>query len=259
MQGPDGARRMVGWSMSGWFSIRSRVRLDEDAIAKPCDGARYQAGLCTLDQLGERLRRQAAQVGMNDVEQWIAHERCGPGVGDFFDVYFPRAVNILDFRHATEHLTPLPSCCDQTRPGKTCCRTGVINSSMKAGSNCLPFWKNSIATRWISHANRTRCALTYYRNHSLACTIRSIETRLANWKRCHRVGVQEGDQSAAEHGRYALGRRRRPFEWRTCVPCSAAMPTNGTPFGHCRVGGPEKSTYEFDAYPATVPARSCNP
>jgi hypothetical protein len=115
MQGPDGAKadgRMVNVGMV--FNPQPRSA-DEDAIAKPCDGVRYQAGLCTLAQLGERLRRQAAQVGMNDVDQWIAISDAGQGLENFFDVYFPRAVKILDFRHATEHLTPLTKL---LRPGK---------------------------------------------------------------------------------------------------------------------------------------------
>ena len=41
------------------------------------------------------------------VDQWIAMSDAGNGLENFFDVYFPRAEKIVDFRHATEHLTVL--------------------------------------------------------------------------------------------------------------------------------------------------------
>jgi hypothetical protein len=107
MQGPEGAKadgRMVTVGMV--FNPQPRTA-DEEAVSKPCDGARYLAGLYTLEDLGAQLRRQAAQVGMNAAEQWIALSDGGNGLENFFDVHFPRAVKILDFRHATEHLTTL--------------------------------------------------------------------------------------------------------------------------------------------------------
>lgn len=69
--------------------------------------ARYQAGLMGLEELGGRLRRQAAQVGMDRAEEWVALTDGGNGLDDFMDVYFPRAVRILDFYHAAEHLGDL--------------------------------------------------------------------------------------------------------------------------------------------------------
>ena len=45
-----------------------------------------------LEDLGEPLRRQAAQVGMDRAEQWVALSDCGSGIDDFLRVNFPRAV-----------------------------------------------------------------------------------------------------------------------------------------------------------------------
>ena len=107
MQGPQGSKvdgRMVYVGMVYNPQPRSA---DEDALAKPCDGARYLAGLYKLDDLGTQLRRQAAQVGMDNAEQWIALSDGGNGLEEFFDVYFPQAVKILDFQHAVGHLTQL--------------------------------------------------------------------------------------------------------------------------------------------------------
>jgi hypothetical protein len=79
-----------------------------EAFPKPHPGAaRYQAGLMDLDELGARMRRQAAQVGLDRAEQWVALTDGGAGLDDFMDVFFPRAVRILDFYHAAEHLSDL--------------------------------------------------------------------------------------------------------------------------------------------------------
>ena len=75
---------------------------------RPARGrARYLAGLDSLDEMGEPLRRQAAQVGMDRAEQWVALSDCGSGVEDFLRVNFPRAVRIADFYHVAEHLGDL--------------------------------------------------------------------------------------------------------------------------------------------------------
>lgn len=69
--------------------------------------ARYLAGLMSLEELGEPLRRQAAQVGMGRAQRWVALSDCGSGVDDFLRVNFPRAVRIADFYHVAEHLGDL--------------------------------------------------------------------------------------------------------------------------------------------------------
>jgi hypothetical protein len=107
MQGPEGSKvagRMVTVGMI--FNPQPRD-LEEESLSRPCDGARYLAGLYTLEELGLQMRRQGAQVGMNAATQWIALSDAGSGLDHFFDVNFPRAAKIVDFRHATEHLTPL--------------------------------------------------------------------------------------------------------------------------------------------------------
>jgi len=68
---------------------------------------RALAGLYGLPELGEQLRRQAAQVGMDRAEVWVALTDGGAGLEDFMRVYFPRAECVLDFYHAAEHLNDL--------------------------------------------------------------------------------------------------------------------------------------------------------
>lgn len=67
--------------------------------------ARYLAGLGPLVELGESLRRQGAQVGMDRAQSWIALADGGAGIEEFLRMNFPRVeAVILDFYHAAEHL-----------------------------------------------------------------------------------------------------------------------------------------------------------
>jgi hypothetical protein len=114
MQGPGGCKvdgRMVAVGMI--YNPQPRAT-DEEALSKPCDGVRYLAGLYTLEELGLRMRRQAAHVGMGAAEQWIALTDGGHGLEEFIDVNFPGAVKILDFQHAAGHLAGLAKV---VRPG----------------------------------------------------------------------------------------------------------------------------------------------
>src|SRR5437867_5091825 len=71
--------------------------------------ARYLAGLYTLEELGLQLRRQAAQVGMEAAQQWIALSDGGSGLENFQRQNFnrPDLVLILDFHHPAEDLEEL--------------------------------------------------------------------------------------------------------------------------------------------------------
>jgi hypothetical protein len=66
---------------------------------------RAAAGLGGLADLGERMRRQGAQVGMDRADVWVALTDGGAGLEEFLRVYFPRAECVLDFYHAAEHLS----------------------------------------------------------------------------------------------------------------------------------------------------------
>jgi hypothetical protein len=74
---------------------------------RPPTRARYLAGLYDLDDLGAQLRLQAAQVGMERAERWLALTDGGNGLEEFVRVHFPRAEPILDFWHAAGHLAEL--------------------------------------------------------------------------------------------------------------------------------------------------------
>jgi hypothetical protein len=95
MQGPNGAKadgRMAAVGMV-WNPGRAGQ-------------ARYVCGLVGgLAALADPLRRQAAQVGMDRADRWVAISDGGAGVEDFLRDNFPRVeAVILDFYHAAEHL-----------------------------------------------------------------------------------------------------------------------------------------------------------
>lgn len=95
MQGPGGTTaegRMAAVGMVWNAGIPGQVR--------------YVCGIAGgLAALGEPLRRQAAQVGLDRAERWVAIADGGSGIEDWLRSHFPRVeAVILDFYHAAEHL-----------------------------------------------------------------------------------------------------------------------------------------------------------
>jgi hypothetical protein len=104
MQGPEAAEAEGRMAYVAMIYNPQPRQPAEEALAKPCDGVRYLAGHYTLEELGQQMRRQGAQVGMDTAERWIALTDGGNGLEHWIDVYFPRAKKILDFRHAATYL-----------------------------------------------------------------------------------------------------------------------------------------------------------
>ena len=77
--------------------------------APPRLQARYISGLYELAQVGPLLRRQGAQVGMDQAQLWIALTDGGNGLEAFAQQNFnrPDLVVILDFYHAASYLQEL--------------------------------------------------------------------------------------------------------------------------------------------------------
>jgi hypothetical protein len=165
MQGPKGAKaegRMVYVGMI--YNPKPRLRSDD---TKPCEDVRYLAGLTTLDELGEQLRRQAAQVGMNAIDQWIAVSDAGSGLENFFDVHFPLAVKIVDFWHATEHLTPLSKRIP-CAAGSDALLSAWCHQLKHEGGTALLATLEKLDRDTMSEEVRVDYdeVLTYYRNHA---------------------------------------------------------------------------------------------
>lgn len=102
MQGPGGAAAQGRMAAVGLiFNPRP------GEAAGGAEQSRALAALGPLAGLGEPLRRQAAQVGMDRADVWVALTDGGAGLEEFLRVYFPRAECILDFYHAAEHVNDL--------------------------------------------------------------------------------------------------------------------------------------------------------
>jgi hypothetical protein len=111
-QGPKGAKadgRMCAVAM-----VYNPIPEDRDRWAvprakrRPEWQARYVASLEGQAVLGEPMRRQAAQVGMDRADRWIALSDGGAGLEDWLRAHFGRVeAVILDFYHASEHLADL--------------------------------------------------------------------------------------------------------------------------------------------------------
>jgi hypothetical protein len=78
-----------------------------DPEAKIPRQARYVTKLHELQPLGDLLRQQAAQVGMDRADRWVAITDGGAGLESFLEVYFPRSQLILDFYHAASYVFEL--------------------------------------------------------------------------------------------------------------------------------------------------------
>ena len=103
-QGEHGARAEGRMAYVGLI-YNPRSAYDDRPPKAHC--VRYLSGFYTLDDLGRQLRRQAAQVGWDEVDQQIALSDGGNGLEEFFRKNYPLAECILDFWHASEHLTEL--------------------------------------------------------------------------------------------------------------------------------------------------------
>jgi hypothetical protein len=112
MQGANGAA--AEGRMANVAALANPVPAERERWADPTRRApppwqaRYLAGLRPWSEVGEALRRQGHQVGMDRAERWIALSDGAVGLEDFLRQNFPRVeAVILDFYHAAEYLGEL--------------------------------------------------------------------------------------------------------------------------------------------------------
>jgi hypothetical protein len=108
IQGPHGAKaegRMINIGMIYNPIPEETARRAEPDRRQPPWQARYVTGMNDWDTLGQSLRRQAGQVGMDSAQRWVAISDGGNGLEAFLQTNFPRVeAVILDFYHAAEYL-----------------------------------------------------------------------------------------------------------------------------------------------------------
>lgn len=103
-QGPGGKHADGKMAYVGMvYSPRS----EHDPKRPPSRQVRYLSGFFELDALGRQLHGEALEVGWTQADQHIALSDGGAGLEQFFQRFFPKAVCILDFYHAQEHLVEL--------------------------------------------------------------------------------------------------------------------------------------------------------
>ena len=168
-QGPGGVRvegRMAYVGML--YNPRSAAAPRERRPAATPHQVRYLAGFYGLDELGLALRKQAAQVGWDDAEQQIAISDGGAGLEEFFRRNFPRAVCILDFWHAKEHLRELAQAWfgESSEEGSAWLDEQCHRLKHEGGTavlNALEMMDTSTVSAVVQEVHR--CEANYFRNH----------------------------------------------------------------------------------------------
>jgi hypothetical protein len=112
LQGPGGAAaegKMANVAVVANPVPEDRARWADPARPEPPPWqARYLAAVRPWPELGEALRRQGGQVGMDRAERWVAIADGANGLEGFLAKNFPRLeAVILDFWHAAEYLGKL--------------------------------------------------------------------------------------------------------------------------------------------------------
>ena len=170
--------------------------------------ARYQAGLMSLDELGARLRHQAAQVGIDQARRWVALTDVGNGLDDFMAVHFPQAVRVLDFYHAAEHLSDLAKAYRGPDGATAAELAGQWSHQLKhEGGEAVLATLAGLDLTGRSPAAREEHRLVsgYLQKNRLRTDYPAY--RSAGWQigsGHNRGGVQDGDQPAAQAERDAL-------------------------------------------------------
>jgi hypothetical protein len=165
-QGSDGAKaegRMAAVAMV----YNPQSEHDEQHPRGGCP-VRFLAGLYELDQLGLELRRQAAQVGWDAAEQPLTISDAGNGLEDFARKAFPRAESLLDFYHASEHVTALAGAChpDDAAAAATLTSQWCHRLKHEGGGALLDEWEQIDAQRWRGWRKEVyREQVQYFRNH----------------------------------------------------------------------------------------------
>jgi hypothetical protein len=157
MQGPGGAAAEGRMAYVG-------LLFSPGAQGQPAR-ERVLAGLYELPELGAQLRRQGAQVGMDRAEVWVALTDGGHGLEEFMGVHFPRAVCVLDFYHAAEHVNDLAKALDPGAAEQTA--AGWCHTLKHAGGAALVAVLEALDLRGRKAEVREtyRQVLTYLRNN----------------------------------------------------------------------------------------------
>ena len=165
-QGPQGAKadsRMAAVSL-----VYNPQSQHDDPLPRGHDEVRYVAGFYALEALGRGLRRQAAQVGWDALEQQLAISDAGNGLEDFQRQNFARAERMLDFFHASEHVARMAQAVHPRDPEQARKQTSAWCHTLKhvGGPALRRAWEQLDSGDWNEERRETyRVELGYFRNH----------------------------------------------------------------------------------------------
>lgn len=170
-QAPDG--RSAEGRMCTVAMAYNPVPEDHERWARPAArrqperAARYVASLNGQAALAEPLRRQAAQVGMDRADRWLAISDGGSGLEDWLRTNFPRVeAVILDFFHAAEYLAELAAAWHGagTDAAETCFKTWAHRLKHEGGEVVLTELRSLDFAGRQGLGDRLRETVTYYEN-----------------------------------------------------------------------------------------------
>jgi hypothetical protein len=168
-QGPQGAKAESRMAAVGMI-YNPRPGEEEKSPASSRGGCpvRFLSGLYALDELGLELRRQAAQVGWDDAQQQLALSDAGHGLEEFAFRNFPLAEPILDFYHASEHVTAMAAACHPHDAEAAAEQTAAWCHQLKheGAAALLAVWEQLKVGRWGPARREVyRQQLQYFHNH----------------------------------------------------------------------------------------------
>jgi hypothetical protein len=165
-QGPGGVA--AEWRMA-WVGSVYNPKNESEMERPQWHQAAYVASMDDLSKTGLLLRRQATAAGFEQAEQQIAISDAGAGLENFFRERFPRAVVIVDFWHAREHLVELAAalfpCDDAKRQRWIAARSQQLR--YEGGAAVLAELEKMEPSRFSAPARDAHAAHTqYFRNHA---------------------------------------------------------------------------------------------
>jgi hypothetical protein len=164
-QGPGGSHADGRMAYVGMIY---NPRSEHDPTRPPARQVRYLSGFFDLDTLGWQLHREALEVGWTGAEQHIALSDGGSGLESFFKRFFPKAVCILDFYHAKEHLVLLAQALHgDNEPARQTWLDDVCHRLKHEGGPTVRRWLEQLDLENTPAAVREvhRQQVQYFRNH----------------------------------------------------------------------------------------------
>jgi hypothetical protein len=141
---------------------------EHDPRHPPPRQVRYLSGFFELDALGWQLHLEALKVGWTSADQHLALSDGGAGLESFFKRFFPKAVCILDFYHAKEHLVELAQALHgDDEPVQQTWLDDVCHRLKHEGGPAVRRWLENLDLQDASTVIREvhRQQVQYFRNH----------------------------------------------------------------------------------------------